>query len=74
MLKGTLRRLLGIRKTAIISGPAVGTRMTFRAEVMPGRETDERTFELERVLSSGRIELTNLIGEHALTEFEPVPD
>lgn len=58
----------------MISGPAVGTRMTFRAEVMPGRETDERTFEIERVLSSGRIELTNLMGEHALTEFEPVPD
>jgi hypothetical protein len=48
-------------------------RMTFRAELMPGRETDERTFEIERVLSSGRIELTNLTGEHALTEFEPVP-
>ena len=30
-------------------------RMTFRAEVMPGRETDERTYEVERVLSSGRI-------------------
>jgi len=75
MLKGTLRRLLGIRKTrSIIGGPAVGTRLTFRAEVMPGRETDERTFEIERVLSSGRIELTNLLGEHALTEFEPVPD
>ena len=75
MLKGTMRRLRGIRKTrSIISGPAVGMRMTFRAEVMPGRETDERTFEIERVLSSGRIELTNLLGEHALTEFEPVPD
>lgn len=48
--------------------------MTFRAEVMPGRETAERTFEIARVLSSGRIELMNLLGEHALTEFEPVPD
>jgi hypothetical protein len=69
-----MRRLRGLRKSPIISGPAVGTRMTFRAEVMPGRETDERTFEIERVLSSGRLELTNLTGEHALTEFEPVPD
>ena len=52
----------------------MGTRLTFRAEVMPGRETDERTFEIERVLSSGRIELATLHGEHALTEFEPVTD
>jgi hypothetical protein len=48
--------------------------LTFRAEVMPGREPDERTFEIERVLASGRIELMNLLGEHALTEFEPVPE
>jgi len=49
-------------------------RMTFRAEVMPGRETDERTYEIERVLTSGRIELANLQGEHTLTEFEPVAE
>jgi hypothetical protein len=48
--------------------------MTFRAEVMPGRETDQRTFAVERVLASGRIELANLQGEHTLTEFEPLSD
>ena len=70
-----MRRLRGSRKIrSTIGGPAVGMLMTFRAEVMPGRETDERTFEIERVLASGRIELTNLLGEHALTEFEPVPE
>ena len=75
MLKSTLRRLRRTRKAgAVLGGPAVGTRLTFRAEVMPGRETHERTFEIERVLSSGRIELANLHGEHALTEFEPVSD
>jgi len=75
MLKGTLGRLRRSRKKRSVSaGPAVGTRLTFRAEVMPGRETDERTFAIERVLSSGRVELTNLQGEHTLTEFEPVPD
>ena len=73
MLKGTLRRLRGIRKSGLVAGgPAVGTRMTFRAEVMPGRETDERTYEVARVLSSGRVELANMQGEHHLTEFEPV--
>ena len=75
MLKGTLRRILGFRKNrSLIGGPAVGSQMTFRAEVMPGRETDERTFEVERVLASGRIELANFKGEHNLTEFQPVPD
>jgi len=57
-----------------LGGPAVGMRLTFRAEVMPGRETDQRTYEVERVLSSGRIELANFKGEHHLTEFEPVPE
>ena len=75
MLKKTMRRLRGIRKRrSAIGGPVVGTRLTFRAEVMPGRETDERTFEVERVLSSGRIALANLQGEHALTEFGPLAD
>jgi hypothetical protein len=75
MLKGTLRRLRRFRKSpSVIGGPAAGMQMTFRAEVMPGRETDERTFEVERVLASGRIELANFKGEHNLTEFQPVPD
>jgi hypothetical protein len=75
MHKGDLRRLRRFRKNrAIAGGPAIGMRLIFRAEVMPGRETHERTFEVERVLASGRIELTNLLGEHALTEFEPLPD
>jgi hypothetical protein len=74
MLKGTLRRIRSRKNPSVIGGPAVGTLLTFRAEVMPGRETHERTFEVERVLTSGRIELQNLQGEHTLTEFEPLPD
>jgi hypothetical protein len=75
MLKGKLGRLRRFRKNrSMAGGPAVGMQLTFRAEVMPGRETHERTFAVERVLSSGRIELTNLQGEHTLTEFEPLPD
>lgn len=69
-----MRRLRGTRKNrSALRSPAVGTRLTFRAEVMPGRETDQRTFEVTRVLTSGRIELANLQGEHALTEFESLP-
>jgi hypothetical protein len=75
MLKGNPGRLLRFTKNrAIADGPAVGMRLIFRAEVMPGRETHERTFEVVRVLASGRIELANLLGEHALTEFEPLPE
>jgi hypothetical protein len=74
MLKSTMRRLRGIRKNQSgLRGPVVGMRLVFRAEVMPGRETDQRTFEVTRVLTSGRIELANLQGEHALTEFESLP-
>ncbi len=48
-------------------------RLTFRAELMPGKEAVERTFTVGRVLSNGRVELIGLIGQHTLTEFEPVP-
>jgi hypothetical protein len=49
---------------------SVGARVTFRAEVMPGRDQTERTFEVARVVASGRVELIGLAGEHAETEFE----
>src|SRR5882672_2738122 len=76
MLKRTLRRIRGSRKNrSVTSGPAVGMLMTFRAEVMPGRETHERTFEVERVLTSGRIELQKdwSIGLTNETRAEVVP-
>jgi hypothetical protein len=50
---------------------SVGSRLTFRAEVMPGREPTERTFLVARVLASGRVELVGLMGQHTKTEFEP---
>lgn len=49
-----------------------GVRLTFRAELMPGRDAAERTFTVARVLAHARVELIGLGGEHALTEFEPV--
>jgi len=49
-----------------------GMLVTFRAEVMPGRERDERTFRVKELLSSGRISLHDVDGEHAQKEFEPV--
>jgi hypothetical protein len=48
----------------------VGERVTFRAEVMPGRDPAKRTFTIARIVANGRIELKGLAGEHAETEFE----
>ena len=52
------------------SSLTLGMWLTFRAEVMPGRETIERTFEVTRVLDNGRVELANLQGQHSIAEFE----
>ena len=49
-----------------------GMLVTFRAELMPGRERDERTFRVKELLPSGRISLHGVDGEHAEKEFEPV--
>jgi len=49
-----------------------GMLVTFRAELMPGRERDERTFRVKELLSSGRVLLQGVDGEHAEKEFEPV--
>ena len=49
-----------------------GMPVTFRAELMPGRERHQRTFIVQELLSSGRVTLHGADGEHAEKEFEPV--
>ena len=49
-----------------------GMAVTFRAELMPGRDRQQRTFVVKELLSSGRVSLHNADGEHAEREFEPV--
>jgi hypothetical protein len=49
-----------------------GMPVTFRAELMPGRERHQRTFLVKELLSSGRVSLQGVDGEHAEKEFEPV--
>jgi hypothetical protein len=49
-----------------------GMQVTFRAEVMPGRDRDERTFVVKDLLPSGRVSLQDVDGEHAEKEFDPV--
>lgn len=46
--------------------------ITFRAEIMPGRSREERTFQIKEVLSNGRVILQGFAGEHREGAFEPV--
>lgn len=49
-----------------------GMVVTFRAELMPGRERQERSFRVKELFPSGRVSLHGVDGEHAEKEFEPV--
>ena len=49
-----------------------GMPVTFRAELMPGRDREDRTFRVKELLSSGRVSLHGADGEHAEKEFEPI--
>lgn len=49
-----------------------GMVVTFRAELMPGRDREDRTFRVKELLPSGRVSLHGADGEHAEKEFEPV--
>ncbi len=49
-----------------------GMSVTFRAELMPGRDRQDRTFRIKELLPSGRVLLHDVDGEHAEKEFEPV--
>jgi hypothetical protein len=44
--------------------------VTFRAELMPGRSSSERTFRVARVLRSLRVIVEGVAGEHTATEFD----
>lgn len=65
--KGAARR----KKRGEAEGWAeVGMSLTFRAELMPGREPRERTFTVASVLVNGRVELVGLAGQHTERAFE----
>ena len=49
-----------------------GMRVTFRAELMPGRDREARTARVKELLPSGRVTLHEIAGEHAQNEFEHV--
>ncbi|MEK7724588.1 MAG: hypothetical protein AAB336_09595 [Acidobacteriota bacterium] len=47
-------------------------KVIFRAELMPGKHREERTFIIEKVLPNGRVILIGFAGEHRESEFEPI--
>lgn len=46
--------------------------VTFRAEIMPGRDREQRTFRIKAVHRNGRVTLYDFIGEHRQGAFEPI--
>ena len=47
-----------------------GMTVTFRAELMPGRDREDRTAHVKELLPSGRVTLREIDGEHAQNEFD----
>ena len=58
------------KKSGVWARP--GMPVTFRAELMPGRDRNQRTFLVKELLASGRVSLHGADGEHAEKEFEPI--
>lgn len=46
--------------------------VTFRAEIMPGRSREERTYRIKSVRPNGRVTLYDFPDEHRQGEFEPI--
>ncbi|MBL8180818.1 MAG: hypothetical protein JNL64_04335 [Blastocatellia bacterium] len=44
----------------------------FRAEIMPGKNREERTFRIAHVMPNGRVVLHNFNGEYRQTAFEKI--
>lgn len=46
--------------------------VTFRAEIMPGKSREERTFRIAKVMPNGRVMLHDFIGEYRQGAFEEI--
>ena len=46
--------------------------VTFRAQIMPGKDRRERTFRVKEVLRNGRVQLYDFPGDHRESSFEPL--
>jgi len=59
-------------KTTAKAWARPGMTVTFRAELMPGRDREQRTARVKELLPSGRVTLHEIAGEHAEKEFDPI--
>ena len=71
----TKRKRLGTKPTTVRNKASKiwarpGMTVTFRAELMPGRDREQRTAKVKQLLPSGRVLLHEIDGEHAQSEFE----
>lgn len=60
----------GENKNVIWARPEM--QVTFRAEIMPGKSREERTFRISSVTSNGRVTLHGFPDEHRQGSFEPI--
>lgn len=67
---GSKDRQDGSKSAAVWARP--GMTVTFRAELMPGRDREGRTARVKELLPSGRVLLHEVAGEHAEKEFDPI--
>jgi hypothetical protein len=44
----------------------------FRAQIMPGKSRQQRTFRVKEFLPNGRVTLHDFAGEHLENEFEAI--
>jgi hypothetical protein len=66
------RKKVQVQKRAGDVWARPGMPVTFRAELMPGRDRVQRTFRVKELFSSGRVSLQGVDGEHAEKEFERI--
>lgn len=67
---GKQRRRAGDNPANVWARP--GMTVTFRAELMPGRDREHRTASVKKLLPSGRVLLHEIEGEHGQGEFDPI--
>ena len=67
---GTKQQRAASKAASVWARP--GMTVTFRAELMPGRDREQRTARVKELLPSGRVTLHEVAGEHAQQEFDPV--
>ncbi|MER3431630.1 MAG: hypothetical protein C4324_11445 [Blastocatellia bacterium] len=64
------KKAMAVKSTHVWARPEM--KVVFRAEIMPGKTREERTYRVRRVLPNGRVELYDFPDEHREGAFEPI--